>query len=1021
MVLRDLLARTERIDDLRDLFGALGFKAAWENVPPGPWLGEAHAEAAGVSRVLLVARHDAFRVFALEAADPERAVRAAAQRLAARAERGLACALGTAPHRLICAGWRPGGRPGAVRVAAWPLVHPPGSAVGTLERFGPVPGETSLALSLRIGEALASEGVTPRFFKAFRSVLERLADRLAGPRGRAERHALALTALTRVLFLYFVQAKGWLDGDRRYLIRRFDEGVALRRSFHRHVFDPLCFGALNKPGCDRSRGARALGNLPFLNGGLFEPTMLERRHGTAEWTNADWRDAFDSLFERFHFSVRESENADFVAPDMLGRVFEGVMDPDDRRASGSYYTPAALVRELVRAALEAALVSRCGLAPGPAERWVHRGEPPARPPGLTRLRVCDPAVGSGAFLLGALEELTALRRTTGEGPAGVVRRDVLANSLFGVDVKLTAVRLAELRLWLALVADDDEMDVTRIAPLPNLDGHVRQGDALLDPLSLGRALGGGPALMGGAMQLERLGAARGALFSLTGPAKHQAAAELCRAEAALASGLFEQAIGLLDTRIAELLALARDRDLFGRRRGLDARQRALLRRLRASRRELRGALRRLRREGGVPFFAFEAHFGDIVARGGFDIVVGNPPWVRGERLAPQVREALTTRYAAWRPASHRGFAHLPDLAVAFVERALELAAPGGVAALLVPAKLASCGYAEPLRQLLAHGTRIERAAPVEGAAAAFGAAVYPMALIAARAEPAPHDQVAAALGPTSAAPRVPQRLLQSGGPWILSPQASRVAGRLRDRFPALGDRWTPQLGVKTGADHLFLVAAAAPWTRPALRGRDLAPWRVTPRAHVLWTHAADGRPLARLPRELARLLEPHLERLRRRSDYRTGAPWQLFRTTLAYAPHRVLWPDVARRLAAAVPAPEVVPLNTVYGIATRTADDAHALAALFNSRWLTALARLVADPARGGFRRFNARVVRALPVPPAEAPAWRALAAAGSRGATDDDAVAELYHLDASDRRALAPLAPLAPPAPPAAGAADPC
>ena len=576
--------------------------------------------------------------------------------------------------------------------------------------------------------------------------------------------------------------------------------------------------------------------------------MLERRHGTAEWTNADWRDAFDSLFERFHFSVRESENADFVAPDMLGRVFEGVMDPDDRRASGSYYTPAALVRELVRAALEAALVSRCGLAPGPAERWVHRGEPPARPPGLTRLRVCDPAVGSGAFLLGALEELTALRRTTGEGPAGVVRRDVLANSLFGVDVKLTAVRLAELRLWLALVADDDEMDVTRIAPLPNLDGHVRQGDALLDPLSLGRALGGGPALMGGAMQLERLGAARGALFSLTGPAKHQAAAELCRAEAALASGLFEQAIGLLDTRIAELLALARDRDLFGRRRGLDARQRALLRRLRASRRELRGALRRLRREGGVPFFAFEAHFGDIVARGGFDIVVGNPPWVRGERLAPQVREALTTRYAAWRPASHRGFAHLPDLAVAFVERALELAAPGGVAALLVPAKLASCGYAEPLRQLLAHGTRIERAAPVEGAAAAFGAAaVYPMALVAARAEPAPHDQVAAALGPTSAAPRVPQRLLQSGGPWILSPQASRVAGRLRDRFPALGDRWTPQLGVKTGADHLFLVAAAAPWTRPALRGRDLAPWRVTPRAHVLWTHAADGRPLARTP------------------------------------------------------------------------------------------------------------------------------------------------------------------------------
>src|SRR5207248_752957 len=194
--------------------------------------------------------------------------------------------------------------------------------------------------------------------------------------------------------------------------------------------------------------------------------------------------------------------------------------------------------------------------------------------------------------------------------------------------------------------------------------------------------------------------------------------------------------------------------------------------------------------------------------------------------------------------------------VAFVERALELAAPGGVAALLVPAKLASSGYAESLRQLLARGTRIERAAVVDGAAGAFGAAVYPMALVAARAEPAAHDEVA------------------------------------------------------------------------AVRGRDMAAWRATPRTHLLWTHAADGRPLERLPRELARLLEPHLERLRRRSDYRAGAPWQLFRTGLAHASHRVVWADVARRIAAAVPPPDVVPLNTVYGIATRTAEDAHALAAL---------------------------------------------------------------------------------------------
>src|SRR5207245_747031 len=200
--------------------------------------------------------------------------------------------------------------------------------------------------------------------------------------------------------------------------------------------------------------------------------------------------------------------------------------------------------------------------------------------------------------------------------------------------------------------------------------------------------------------------------------------------------------------------------------------------------------------------------------------------------------------------------------------------------------------------------------------------------------------------------------------------ATRIGRHLRTVCPRVGDRWSPRLGVKTGADDVFLVARPGPVTRPVVRGRDLGPWRATPRAHLLWTHGPDGRPLARLPAELARALDPHIERLRRRSDYRGGPAWQLFRIALADAPCRVIWPDLARRLAAVVPDAGVVPLNTVYGIATRAADDAYALAALFNSRWLTALARLSADPARGGFRRFNAGVVRGLPLPPANPTPW---------------------------------------------------
>lgn len=1000
-MLRELLARTERISDLGALFSALGYTAAWEHVPPVSWLGEA-AEP-GVRAAALVARSGAFKVFALETRDPDRWARRAASRLASRAERGLIAALDPRAGRLVLAAWRaPGGGSSrlGIQTAGVPLAHPPLATLATLERLAVAADESALGLSLRIGEALASEGVTPRFFRAFRDAVDRFADRLPGSLRCHDRRHLSLTALTRVLFLYFVQAKGWLDGDPRYLPKLLDHALARRRHFHRALLHPLCFGALNRPYGERSAGARALGSVPFLNGGLFEPTPLERRHGPALWSNGDWRDAFDDLFERFHFSVREDERADLVAPDMLGRVFEGIMDPVDRRTSGSYYTPPGLVRALVRAALETALVERRGLDPDGAARWAHQGVAPSDAPSLQGLTVVDPAVGSGAFLLGALDELIRLRTAAGEQPGPGLSRSIIADSLFGVDVDPTAVRLTELRLWLALVADDGAERPDAVAPLPNLDGRVRQGDALLDPITLARSLTGAPGLAGFREELGGLAEARRTVFASSGAGKRGPLEDLHRAETRVARRLFEDALAGVERAIEEAIAGGRARDLFGRTAGLNAGSREALRRLRAGRRELRAALRRLTADEGVPFFAFDAHFGDVLATGGFDCVVGNPPWVRAERLPPRIRDSLSRRYRAWHAGAERGFAHQPDLSVAFVERAFELAAPGGVVGLLVPAKLATSGYAEPLRRQVASEAHISRLAPADDMAAGFGAAVYPMALVAARRPPRVAERVTLGLGPAERA-HTTQGALQESGPWILQPQADRVARRLRDRLPTVGERWTPILGVKTGADEVFLVEDPGEHTRPAVRGRDCERWRTETRVHLLWTHDAAGRVRERLDGPGWAGLDLAIDRLRRRADYRGGAPWQLFRLGLALAAHRVIWPDLSRRLAASVPPREVAPLNTVYGIVTRTADDAHALAALFNSRWYSALAALRADPARGGFRRFNARVVRALPLPPAGDPIWERLVAWGRRQEVNDDAVADCLQLDARDRRAL--------------------
>src|SRR5207237_2615959 len=195
-----------------------------------------------------------------------------------------------------------------------------------------------------------------------------------------------------------------------------------------------------------------------------------------------------------------------------------------------------------------------------------------------------------------------------------------AHSLFGVDLSLTAVRLTELRLWLALIADvsvdQNDRELAAIAPLPNLDGQVRQGDALVDPLTLARALGGAPAPAAPGPELERLGSARRTLFSLAGAAKRDALAALARAEAALARGVFRAAVAALERRGGELIAAAKDRDLLGRRRGLTTDERALLRRLRASRRALRAAAARPGPEGGGPLVASASHFRAGPAPGG---------------------------------------------------------------------------------------------------------------------------------------------------------------------------------------------------------------------------------------------------------------------------------------------------------------------------------------------------------------------------------------------------------------------
>ena len=187
-----------------------------------------------------------------------------------------------------------------------------------------------------------------RFFRAFRAVVNRMARRTHPRAAAAARETLALIQLARGVSSVLIQDRGWLDGRPDFLRQSVDDTLASGRQLHRDLFRPL-FGTLNQRP-ELRRRARRFGRMPFLNGGLFEPHPLERAW-RGEVSDDCWREAFDGLFRAVPVhGARGRRRRSSIAPDMLGRVFEGLMEPEERRARGAFFTPAALVRQLVDAA-----------------------------------------------------------------------------------------------------------------------------------------------------------------------------------------------------------------------------------------------------------------------------------------------------------------------------------------------------------------------------------------------------------------------------------------------------------------------------------------------------------------------------------------------------------------------------------------------------------------------------------------------------------------------------------------------
>ncbi len=878
--------------------------------------------------------------------------------------------------------------------------------------------------------ALDRESLTRQFFERFRRAVRDVSQAIGNARPHETKDAAdgqALLLLSRLLFLYFIQQKGWLNGERRFLIDRIDAAIRNHRGVYETLFTPLFFGCLNTAVRERDDDARGLGKIPYLNGGLFEPSPFEERNPGLDLPDELLRRVIEEVFESFAFSIDESDAAGtHIDPEMLGKVFESLMANEERLSTGSFYTPRGIVDVLAARAIVAWLSDGDAATKDFLEATL-RGESVRRPRNTRALAqrlqsaaILDPACGSGAFLLGALRVVERLTLALEADAPRDLRRRIVERSLYGVDLKPEAVRLCELRLWLAIVAQTDA-SADSIQPLPNLDRNILQGNSLLSPTDF---LGDNR----GDIYREWIYALRAQSDLITryrnAPHRERASvARLIRAnDGRLAAELVAKAIDL-DEREQEQLC-APQRDLFGRLRALNIeRCRELYERIGANRRLLDRV-----EDGEIGFFSFDVHFAHVMSRGGFDVVVGNPPWVRNSRIEPAAKKMYAERFPLFHGDGVRGAAafHQPDLSIAFVERALSLAAPGGIVSLLVPAKLLNAGYAAPLRRASAANI-VALDDWSSDMKRHFDADTFPLGITLARrngAPPSPCISVTAT-GESFAVSR--ESLTLQGSEWsLLPPDVYAIVARIHSSHASLGETLgrVPVMGVKTGDNGSFFLDVAhvrantletidgihVPLSAVCrcVRGRDVRRWTTGEPMWMLWP-PANGWPNP--PRWVERFAEAR------------GVEVESLKLSYVRPEHvgiKVVWKDLSRGLCAAVLEDSIrlgdrniplVPNQTLYALDAATLDEAHVIAALLNSTIVNVLAISIAERAKDSYFRYFGKTIARLPIPNVvrESASWTRLLRAARRAAESpaamqeiDRTVAALYGVSSSEHERLA-------------------
>lgn len=487
----------------------------------------------------------------------------------------------------------------------------------------------------------------------------------------------------RIVFLYFLQSKGWLAGNLHYMHDLFyDASEEVKGDFLDKVLEPMFFGLLNTRPEDRSSaplvngvGVKYISNadeIPYLNGGLFQQEKIDEVESV--FPAGMFQSLFD-FFDSYNFTIDENDPNDAevgVDPEMLGKIFENLLE--DNKDKGAFYTPKEIVRYMCQESLTAYLqtgiddaevkehianfvktndVEELGGASSELAMSIDQK--------LIDVKICDPAIGSGAFPMGLLRELYACRKSIEifeEDNAADIKRHIIQNNIYGVDIEKGAVDIARLRFWLALIIDEKEP-----MPLPNLDFKIMQGNSLLESY-------------------------KGVDLDVTSK-KLKTGKDTKKTRGVLSLGFEETDVQKIIQDLVKSYFSITDHTLRAQRRQqIDKYVKDYIKVCAEGNHEVQDAVDELE----IPndqFFLWHTYFADVFEKSGFDIVIGNPPY--GVSIKDDYRKAVVA-----------SLGNVPDYEIYyyFIVLAAPLLKEKGIMSYIIPNTFLFNTFAKHFREML---------------------------------------------------------------------------------------------------------------------------------------------------------------------------------------------------------------------------------------------------------------------------------------------------------------------------------